>query len=110
MPPGATAGGLRLRIDMARDPSRIAGRLLLIEAIVAVAFLGLGVAFFLIPVATPPFLPSWWVGFLLVILFFTIVFVDSFRRRARQHAELQRALHERGPDAPEAARHDPHGG
>lgn len=86
-------------------PAAPADRLLLIEVVLVLLLIAFAIGLFLIPVAQPQFLPDWWAGILLAILFFAVVVIDTLRRRGRAgaalHGVLDRAADESSAD-PEA--------
>lgn len=71
--------------------------LLLVEVLLALLLFGLGVSLFLIPAASPDASPPWWIGILLAVLFFAVVFLETIRRRRAGNA----ALLEPAPDEDE---------
>lgn len=85
---------------MSNDQTAGVDRLLVVEAVLALVFFGLAVAFFLIPAATPGSFPGWWVGFMLAVLFFAIVLLETFRRHVRGRTELRRVLDGQTPGDP----------
>jgi membrane protein implicated in regulation of membrane protease activity len=83
------------------DSSRGTDRLLVAEVLLALILFAIAVYFFVVPSASAPTLPPWWVGIVLAILFFAIVLLETYRRLGRQRAELRRTLEEdpqRSPD------------
>lgn len=105
-PPAARRGAPTVTI-MPSDPSSGADRFLLAEAVLAIILFGVAVGFFIIPAASPDFVPGWWVGFLIAILFFAIVLIETFRRHARGREELRRALDHEAPPEPDPTGRDP---
>lgn len=77
-------------------------RLLLVEAALALIVFALFVYFFLIPAARPPFAPRWWTGPVLAAAFFSLVALDTWRRKRGREQERQRAGRGRsGPRRPD---------
>lgn len=88
---------------MATEPSPPVDRLLLVEVVLGIVLGALAVYYFIVPAGSAEFVPSWWVGFVLAILFFSIVIMETFRRRTRSRAEMHRALDGASRDRDDAA-------
>lgn len=87
------AGAFRSHADtMPSDPSSPIDRMLLIEVVLGIVLGALAVYFYIVPAGSAEFSPPWWVGFVLAILFFSIVIMETFRRRTLSRAEMHRAL------------------
>lgn len=83
------------------DSPRGTDRFLVAEVLLALILFAVAVYFFVVPSASAPALPPWWVGIVLAILFFAIVLLETYRRLGRHRAELRRTLeqdHQRSPD------------
>lgn len=73
-------------------------RLLLVEAVLALIVFGLFVYLFLVPSGRPPFAPRWWTGLVLAAAFFSLVALDTWRRKRGREQDRQRTG--RGRSAP----------
>lgn len=77
---------------MPSDTSPPVDRMLLTEVVLGIVLVALSIYFYFVRADSAEFSPPWWVGFVLAILFFSIVIMETFRRRTRSRAEMHRAL------------------
>jgi hypothetical protein len=73
-------------------------RVLLIEVVLILVLVGMAIVLYWRPAAEGFLSPSWWSWMVLAVLFFTVAWLHTWRRRHRAQRELHRTLDEESRD------------
>jgi hypothetical protein len=69
-------------------------RLLLVEVVLVLLLFALFLVWYLVPAAVPPFLPYWWAWPVIAVVLFTLLGLETHRRRQRKRAAVEEAVDE----------------